>query len=203
MIGRLAVVIAPLVLVVAVIVPARDAVAAPLAAVPGTVRVNVAGLGASYAKIGATDSLTVMTADGTVAYRGNGFAVTRLGVRRLADPTRTIATVPDPGSSDIEDRRNQAAARRAARLEALIEGVAILTIPFELSIETVASEPLGPPLLSAKQVVPLLFTADDGVLTYDGKAYRGTLELSTDDEGDMIVVNTVDTASYLASVVGS
>ena len=203
MIGRLAVVIAPLVLVVAVIVPARDAVAAPLAAVPGTVRVNVAGLGASYAKIGATGSLTVMTADGTVAYRGNGFAVTRLGVRRLADPTRTIATVPDPGSSDIEDRRNQAAARRAARLSALIEGVAILTIPFELSIETVASDPLGPPLLSAKQVVPLLFTADDGVLTYDGKAYRGTLELSTDDEGDMIVVNTVDTASYLASVVGS
>ena len=203
MIGRLAVVIAPLVLVVAVIVPARDAAAAPLAAVPDTVRVNVAGLGASYAKIGATGSLTVMTADGTVAYRGNGFAVTRLGVRRLADPTRTIATVPDPGSSDIEDRRNQAAARRAARLSALIEGVAILTIPFELSIETVASDPLGPPLLSAKQVVPLLFTADDGVLTYDGKAYRGTLELSTDDEGDMIVVNTVDTASYLASVVGS
>src|SRR5207245_10235122 len=101
-----------------------------------------------------------MTADGTVAYRGNGFAVTRLGVRRLADPTRTIATVPDPGSSDIEDRRNQAAARRAARLAALIEGVGIITIPFELSIETAASDPLAPPLFSAQQVVSLTLTAN-------------------------------------------
>lgn len=198
--GRLALVAALVVLAVA---PTRDAAAAPLLAVPDTVRVNVAGLGASYAKIGATGSLTVTTPERTVAYRGSAFAVTRLGVRRLTDPARTVVTVPDPGPSAIEDRRNQAAARRAARIDAVIEGVAIITIPFEFSIETGTSGPLATPLLSARQVVPLRFTTDDGVLTYNGKHYRGTLELSTDDEGDMIVVNTVDTASYLASVVGS
>jgi stage II sporulation protein D len=202
--GRLAAVVPLVVAVIALTVaPSRDAAAAPLLAVPDTVRVNIAGLGGSYAKIGATGSFTVTTPEGTVAYRGSAFAVTRLGVQRLTDPARTVVTIPDPGPSAIEDRRNRAAARRAARLDAVIEGLAIVTVPFELSIETAASGSPAPPLLSAKQVIPLRFTADAGLLTLDGKAFRGTLELSTDDEGDMIVVNTVDTGSYLASVVGS
>ena len=191
-------------LVVLSILPPRIVAAAPLAALPDTVRVNVAGLGARYARIGATGSLTVTNAEGTVVYTGNGFAVTRLGVRRLADPERTIVTLPDPGANDIEDRRGRAAGRRAARLAALIEGVAIVTVPFELSIESAAGGVPTAPILSAGKVVPLRFAAGTtGTLTYDGKMYRGTLELSVDDEGDMIVVNTVDTGSYLASVVGS
>src|SRR5207237_5524649 len=35
------------------------------------------------------------------------------------------------------------------------------------------------------------------------RGYRVTLYLTRDDEGDMIVVTQVDTAAYLASVVGS
>ena len=41
------------------------------------------------------------------------------------------------------------------------------------------------------------------MLTFNSRAYRGTFDLTTDDEGDMIVVNEVDTGVYLASVVGS
>lgn len=185
------------------IAPPHEAAAAPLAALPATVRVNVARLGTSYAKIGSTGSFRVTDPSGTTIYQGSAFGVTRLGVRRLADPAQTVASVPDPGDTGVDDRRNQAARHRAARLAARIEDVQIVTVPFEFAIETATSDPLAPPLLSAKQIVPLRFVADDGVLTFNGKAFRGVLELALDDEGDMIVVNTVDTASYLASVVGS
>jgi hypothetical protein len=100
-------------LVVLCVAPSGTVAAAPLAALPATVRVNVAGLGGSYAKVGAaTGSLTVTDPEGKVLYRGDGFAVTRLNVRRLADPEHTLATVPDPVASGIEGRRQQIAARR-------------------------------------------------------------------------------------------
>ncbi len=47
------------------------------------------------------------------------------------------------------------------------------------------------------------FSTNDGLLTVNGQAYRGTFELAPDDEGDMIIVNEVSTHDYLASVVGS
>ncbi|TMC78803.1 MAG: SpoIID/LytB domain-containing protein [Chloroflexi bacterium] len=63
--------------------------------------------------------------------------------------------------------------------------------------------PLRAPLFSAQQITALHFAPTDGLLTYNGRAFRGTFDLTRDDEGDMIVVNQVDTAAYLASVVGS
>ena len=183
--------------------PASARGASALAPLPATVRVNVAALGTSYAKIGSTGTISVTNPDSGVVYAGAAATVTRLGVRRLADPTRTIASAPDDVGSSADARRALAQLRREARLVARIEGVQIITIPFEFSIETPDSDPLAPPLLSAQKLVPLRFSSGNGVLTFNGKAFRGTLELAADDEGDMIVVNTVDTSSYLASVVGS
>src|SRR4029077_1677496 len=62
---------------------------------------------------------------------------------------------------------------------------------------------LGQPLLSDQKAVPVTFTTTDGVLTVNGRGYRGTLDITTDDGGDAIIVNTVETGVYLASVIGS
>ncbi|TME39080.1 MAG: sporulation protein SpoIID, partial [Chloroflexi bacterium] len=58
-------------------------------------------------------------------------------------------------------------------------------------------------LLSEQKAVPVFLSTDDGVLTVNGRGYRGTFEITTDDDGGPIVVNTVETGVYLASVVGS
>ena len=178
--------------------PARPAIAAPLTALPSTVRVNIAGLGTTSARIGSTGSLVVTLDDGTALYRGSASTITRRGVRRLADASHAAAGLPDP-----EERRNRAAQLREARLAARVDDVAIVTVPFEFSVEDDGSSPLKAALFSAQQITSLHFATTDGLLTYDGKAFRGTFALTRDDEGDMIVVNEVDTAAYLASVVGS
>ena len=183
---------------VCVALPARPAAAAPLAALPSTVRVNIAGLGTTAARIGSTGSLIVTKDDGAVVYTGSATTVARRGVRRLADPSQAVAGLRDP-----DERRNRAAELREARLAARILDVAIVTVPFEFSIEDDGSSPLKAALFSAQQVATLHFATSDGLLTYNGKAFRGTFDLARDDEGDMIVVNQVDTAAYLASVIGS
>jgi stage II sporulation protein D len=176
----------------------QPAAAAPLSALPPTVRVNIAGLGTTYAKIGSTGSLVVRREDGTIVYRGAANTIARRNVRRLADPGRTVASLPDP-----EERRNRAAELREARLAARIDDVPILTVPFEFSVDGDGSNALAPALLSADRITTLHYAASDGLLTYNGRAFRGTFELTPDDEGDMIVVNEVATGPYLASVVGS
>src|SRR5881396_331628 len=189
------------ILVIALVItalPARPAIAAPLTALPSTVRVNIAGLGTTSARIGSTGSLVVTLEDGTALYRGSASTITRRGVRRLADASHAAAGLPDP-----EERRNRAAQLREARLAARVDDVAIVTVPFEFSVEDDGSSPLKAALFSAQQITSLHFATTDGLLTYDGKAFRGTFALTRDDEGDMIVVNEVDTAAYLASVVGS
>src|SRR5438128_1889134 len=189
------------ILVIALVItalPARPAIAAPLTALPSTVRVNIAGLGTTSARIGSTGSLVVTLDDGTALYRGSASTITRRGVRRLADASHAAAGLPDP-----EERRNRAAQLREARLAARVDDVAIVTVPFEFSVEDDGSSPLKAALFSAQQITSLHFATTDGLLTYDGKAFRGTFALTRDDEGDMIVVNEVDTAAYLASVVGS
>src|SRR3989442_13174954 len=189
------------ILVIALVItalPARPAIAAPLTALPSTVRVNIAGLGTTSARIGSTGSLLVRMEDGTALYRGSASTITRRGVRRLADASHAAASLPDP-----EERRNRAAHLREARLAARVDDVAIVTVPFEFSVEDDGSSPLKAALFSAQQITSLHFATTDGLLTYDGKAFRGTFALTRDDEGDMIVVNEVDTAAYLASVVGS
>ncbi len=179
----------------------RPAAAAPLAAVPATVRVNVSGLGTAYARIGSTSGVVNVTnAAGAVVYSGNANTITRLGVRRLGEPGGAAARIPDPVSG-AEERRNRATQLREAKLLSRIDDVPILTVPFEFSLER--EDPLAPPLFASQTVVLLKYTTSDGLLSYNGRVFRGTLELAKDDEGDMIVVNEVDTASYLASVVGS
>jgi stage II sporulation protein D len=169
-----------------------------LAPLPATIRVNIAYLGTSYAKIGSTGSLTVTRQDGTILYQGYANTVARRGVRRLADPSQALASSSDPG-----ERRSRLEQFREARLRAKLEDIPIVTVPFEFTVEGDGSDPLAKPLLSAQQITPLHYVASGGLLTFNGRVFRGTFDLTLDDENDMIVVNEVDTASYLASVVGS
>lgn len=189
------------ILVVALVfaaMPGRAASNTFLAPLPATIRVNISLLGTTYAKIGSTGSFTVTTTDGTTLYEGNANTVARRGVRRLADPSQAVASVPDP-----DERRSRVQQFREARLRARVDDIKIVTVPFEFSLEGDGSNPLAAPLFSAQQITPLHYVATGGLLTLNGRAYRGTFDLTRDDEGDMIVVNEVDTVSYLASVVGS
>jgi stage II sporulation protein D len=172
--------------------------AAPLAALPATVRVNVAGLGTSYAVIGSTGTLTVTQPDGTLVYRGIARTVARRNVRRIEG----APAVPQP-ATDPEERLGRSRLLREAR-DAIHSGNATLTtIPFEYAILRGATDDMGSPAISSDRIVPLRFKTDDGFLTFNGRAFKGTLELALDDENDMILVNEVATADYLASVVGA
>jgi len=189
------------ILVIAVVlaaIPTRAAASTAPAPLPPTIRVNISLLGTTYAKIGSTGSLTVTREDGATAYQGFANTVARRGVRRLSDPSHALAGVRDPG-----ERRSLLQLFREARLRAQVEDIPIVTVPFEFAVEGDGSNPLAAPLFSAQQITPLHYAASGGLLTFNGRAYRGTLDVTRDDEGDMIVVNQVDTAAYLASVVGS
>jgi len=178
------------------------AAAASLAALPATVRVNIAGLGITYGVIGSTGTLTVTRTDGSLVYRGGARTVVRRNVRRIAGagltvPDRSVAVAP-------EERQSRAALLRAARTAARDDGPrAIETIPFELTLLSGSSDDLGTLLLGSQRIETLLATTDDGLLTLNGKAYRGSFLVTPDDDGDLIVVNTVSTHDYLASVVGA
>ena len=179
--------------------PPMAAAASPLA-LPATVRVNVAGLGLSRALISTASTLTVTGPDGRTLYTGRGQALARLGVRR---GTVSGAAIPQRGTvrEELESLRT---AIREARLEASGLSVAeVTTVPFELGVLEGDADGTGPPLVAAKAVVGVRFEADAGYLALNGRLFRGALELARDDEGDMIVVNTVATADYLASVVGA
>ena len=187
-----------LALVFAAMPPGRAASSMSLDPLPSTIRVNISLLGTSYAKIGSTGSLTVTSEDGTSLYQGYANTVARRGVRRLSDPSHALAGVRDPG-----ERRSLLQLFREAKLRAQVEDIPIVTVPFEFAVEGDGSDPLAAPLFSAQQITPLHYVASGGLLTFNGRAYRGTIDVTRDDEGDMIVVNQVDTPSYLASVVGS
>ena len=75
--------------------------------------------------------------------------------------------------------------------------------PFQFSLLQSVDDDLGKTVLQSDRIQGIKFQSNDGLLTVNGRVYRGTFELSPDDEGDMIVVNTVSTHDYLASVVGS
>ncbi|MEK7862828.1 MAG: SpoIID/LytB domain-containing protein, partial [Chloroflexota bacterium] len=176
--------------------------AAVLPVVPATVRVNVALYGTSYAAISSTAVLVVTAADGKLLYRGGRNVVARTDVRRWegADITvrpRTGALTPEELASRVELIRE---ARRAR--ESRDEG-ALVTIPFEVAVQAAASDGLGDPLLQGPRIAVVRFASEFGYLSYGGKLFRGVLEVTTDDDGAMIVVNTVETGPYLASVTGA
>lgn len=185
------------------ILPPQPASAAPLAALPETVRVNVSLYGTSYATIRSTGVLTATTADGKVLYSGGRSVVARTNVRRWEGTEVTLP--PRRGGESPEERVSRVELLREAR-RAAREGEALgtlVTIPFEVSVLTSASDVLGTPLLQAPRIAVVRVAAEFGYLGVGSRLYRGTLEVTTDDDGAMIVVNTVETGAYLASVTGA
>ncbi len=192
--------IAVLALVIAATFVPRPAVAAPTYALPGTVRVNVSGLGTISARVSSTGSVKVTDPAGRVVYSGAAAVVARRNVYRI----RGGSALPDRRTppADAEERESRLALVREARLALGSEGAAIEIVAFEL-VALQGSDVMGEVLERAGTIQPLHFESGDGLLLYNGRSYRGVLDLTTDDEGDMIVVNTVETSAYLASVVGS
>jgi len=180
--------------------PAR---AAPLPAVPETVRVNISLYGTSYALIGSTGAMTATTEDGKILYTGGQRLVARTNVQRIEGEAVTLP--PPRGGMTSEERASRLEllrdARRVAR-EAQVSGK-LMTIPFEVSLLAGSDDALGTPVLSASRISVLRFVADFGYLNFGGRLFRGMLEITTDDSGDMIVVNQVETGRYLASVTGA
>jgi SpoIID/LytB domain protein len=181
----------------------EPACAAPLAAVPATVRVNVSLYGTSYALIGSTGTMTVTTEDGKVLYKGGQRMVARTNVQRLEGEPISLPPAREGMTSEERASRRELLreARRIAR-EAQVSGK-LVTIPYEVSLLAGSDDALGTPVLSAPRVSVIRFNADFGYLNFGGRLFRGTLEVTTDDAGDMIVVNEVETGRYLASVTGA
>lgn len=191
-----------LIVVASVLGVARPASAASLPALPPTVKVNVAGLGTSYAVVASTGTISAIGPDGTLLYRGTGKTLARTNVRSVAS---LGVELPSHGAAAAAlSRADRAALLRDARLAIAESGPqAIVTVPFQFSLLQSADDDLGKSVLQADKIQGIKFQTNDGLLTVNGRAFRGTFELAPDDEGDMVVVNTVSTHDYLASVVGS
>ena len=189
-----------LAVVVAGVAGARPAAGGTVRALPVAVRVNVAGLGVVIAEIGSTGSFTATAPDGTQLYRGSGKVAVRRNVYRIRDgPPLPDRRTPPADAQERASRLQQIREARVARAE--LGDRAIALIPFEVAILS-AADPIGETAMRADRITNVRFMAEDGLLTFNGRAYRGTFEITPDDEGDMIVVNTVPTFDYLASVVG-
>ena len=190
-----------LIVVASVLAGARPASAATLPALPATVRVNIAGLGTSYAVIASTGMISAISPDGTLLYRGTGKTLARTNVRSVAS---LGVELPSHAATGALSRAERSALIRDARLAIAESGPqAIVTVPFQFSLLQTADDDLGKSVLQADKIQGIKFQTSDGLLTVNGRAFRGTFELAPDDEGDMVVVNTVSTHDYLASVVGS
>jgi len=191
------------ILVIAWTLP-MQAVAAPLQAVPPTVRVNVTPNGVNYTVVQSTGTVTATGPDGRVLYKGLQRLVVRTNVRRAEGVAITLPPKPETLSPDERIARRQAAREaRTAELEARAEPAKIITVPFEISLLRSNDDALGQPVVSEQKVTVVTFTTTDGVLTVNGVGFRGVLETSVDDDGGAIIVNTVETGAYLASVIGS
>ena len=191
-----------LIVVASALAGARPAAAATLRALPATVRVNITGLGLSYAVIASTGTVSAIAPDGTLLYRGGGRTLARTNVRSVQGvelpPRETV------GPLSAEGRADRASLVREARLAIADDGPrALITVPFQLSLLGDPTDDLGTVVLQSDRIQGIKFLTNDGLLMVNGKAFRGTFELSPDDDGDMIVVNTVPTGDYLSSVVGS
>jgi stage II sporulation protein D len=190
-------------LVAACVFP-RQASAAPLRALPATVRVNVTSNGVNYTLVTSTGNVTAATIDGKVLYQGPQRLVVRTGVRRAEGVLISLPPKPESLTPDERLARRQLLREaRNAEIESRAAPATITTIPFEISLLRSNEDALGLPLLSAQKPTFVQFTTQDGILTVNGKGFRGKLEVTTDDDGDAIIVNTVETGVYIASVVGS
>jgi stage II sporulation protein D len=184
------------VLVLSGAVPAR---AAPLGALPPSVRINIGLEGTSYAVVSASGPFVVTTPEGQEIYRNSGRVAVRTNVLRLADDQTPIPR----GPVDTDERPTRMALQREARLAARVSPGSILRIPFELEALAAVDTGFGPSIFRAQAVAGLrIAPADKGVLLLDGKGFRGTFEIAPADLG-FTIINTVATDQYLVSVVGS
>ncbi len=191
-----------LIVVASVLTFARPASATSLPALPATVRVNIAGLGTSYAVIASTGTISAIGPDGALLYRGTGKTLARTNVRSVA--SLGVELPSHDAVAGALSRADRAALIRDARLAIAESGPqAIVTVPFQFSLLQSADDDLGKSVMQADKIQTIKFQTSDGLLTVNGRAFRGTFELAPDDEGDMVVVNTVSPHDYLASVVGS
>jgi stage II sporulation protein D len=195
---------AALIVVASVLAGGRPATATTLRALPAEVRVNITGLGVTYAVISSTGTVTAIAPDGTLLYRGTGKTLARTNVRTVENADIELPPRESAGALSRGERADRAALLREARL-ALVDGGprGVITVPFQLSLLQTANDESGKVVLQSDRIQRIAFTTNDGVLMVNGSPYRGSFELSPDDEGDMIVVNTVRVHDYLASVVGS
>ena len=195
---------AALIVVASVLAGARPGSASTLPAMPATIRVNVAGLGLSSAVIASTGTISAIAPDGTLLYRGTGKALARTKVRSIAASGVELPPPQSAGALSREAHADRAQLIRDAR-QAIADGGprALVTVAFQLSLVQTPDDAVGTVVLQGDKIQGVKFQTNDGLLTLNGRSFRGTFELSPDDEGDMIVVNTVTTHDYLASVVGS
>lgn len=178
--------------------------AAPALALPASIRVNVSPSSTSYAVISSSGTLTATAPDGRVLYRGHGRTLSRTNVRRVVDLGGQELPSPPRGALTLEERADRASVLREARIAARDPAArGLVTVPFEFSLLQSDQDALGAVALSGDRVVDVRFTAADGLLEFNGRTFRGTLELALGDEHGMIVVNAVTTGDYLASVVGA
>ncbi len=185
-------------------VPPATVLAAPTLALPSRIRVNVASSPISYAVISSSGTVAAAAPDGRVLYRGRGRTLSRTSVRRVADLGGQELPSAAHGALSSEERADRASILREARVAARDPAAhGLVTVPFEFSLLRDEKDPVGTVALAADKVVGVRFTAADGLLEFNGRSFRGTLELALDDGGGMIVVNDVATADYLASVVGA
>jgi SpoIID/LytB domain protein len=195
---------AALMVVASVLAGARPASGSTLPAMPATVRVNVAGLGLSYAVVSSTGTVSAIAPDGTLLYRGGGRTLARTNVRSVAALGVELPPRESAGALSREARADRASLIREARQAIADLGPrALVTTPFQFSLLQSADDDLGKIVLQGDRIQGIKFLTNDGLLTVNGRAFRGTFELSPDDEGDMIIVNVVSTHDYLVSVVGS
>lgn len=180
--------------------PAAPASAAPPQALPATVRVNVAGLGTVAARIHSSGTLRVIGPDGSELYKGNATVVARRDVFR---PAGAAAPAPAPrGRAETIQHRQMVLGGTVDHRPSV---ASVEVVPFELAvIESPVEDPIGKPLMRSDRIVGgIRYVAEGGLLTFNGRVFRGTLEIHPDSAGDMIVVNETPTREYLASVVGS
>lgn len=196
---RRAVPLAALAIVLAPLVGAPPAQAAPSYALPETVRINIGLDGTSYAIVSATGPFVVRTPDGREVWRDAGRLAVRTSVLRLAEGETPIPR----GRVDPEERPQRVALIREARLADRLGPRAILRIPFELEALAGDAEALGRAIYRAERVTGLrLAPADQGLLLLNGRGYRGTFEITEATHG-FTIINTVPTDRYLVSVLGS
>jgi stage II sporulation protein D len=183
---------------------ARPAAASTLPALASTVRVNITGLGTSYAVIASTGTISAIGPDGTLLYRGGGKTLARTNVRSVQNAGIELPPSDAAGPLSREGRADRVSLRREARAAIAESGPrAIQIVPFRFSLLRSPDDAVGTVVLEASKIPAIRLSTSDGILTINGRAYRGTFELAPDDEGDMVVVNEVSTHDYLASVVGS